>query len=52
MHKGPDEVHLQQIGKQELKRLPAVEARTANVKQRKQALEAQWDKEASRQSKL
>lgn len=45
---GPDEVHLQQIGKQELKRLPLVEARTANVSKRSKALLAS----AARESKL
>ncbi len=35
-------MHLQQIGKQELKRLPVIAARTAAVKARKRQLEKQW----------
>jgi acyl-CoA dehydrogenase len=39
---GPDEVHLQQIGKQELKRVPLLQERNALIKQR----EAQLMREA------
>lgn len=35
---GPDEVHLQQIGKQELKRVPELIAKTETVKRREKGL--------------
>lgn len=35
---GPDEVHLQQIGKQELKRVPQLQERNAGIKQRETQL--------------
>jgi acyl-CoA dehydrogenase len=38
LSQGPDEVHLQQIGKQELKRVPELQARNAGIKQRETQL--------------
>jgi len=39
---GPDEVHIQQIGKEELKRAPALHRRTAEMKEREAKIDAQW----------
>jgi len=39
---GPDEVHIQQIGKEELKRAPALHRLTAEKKEREAKVAAQW----------
>jgi len=39
---GPDEVHIQQIGKEELKRAPALHKRTAETKKREAKIAAKW----------